>query len=324
MKRRDAFLVPLVIGAPSLGWTQQAGKTYRIGWLGTAALGPRPTFRAALREMGWIEGKDFVFEVRIAADGQSEQLPVLAADLMRANVDVVVAVAPSAIRAAKLATTKTPIVMAFWGGSDLVESGIVASLARPGGNITGVHMLLQTLDAKRLELLHHAVPNAKRIAVLIHDRQAFEPQLPPVREVARQAGLELVIVNTRDGDRGYDGAFEAINRAGAQALLVMGSPVFQRDRKLISDLAARWRMPAIVGSRSSAQDGLLMAYGTIEEELDRQAARFVDRILRGANPGDLPIEQPTKFELVINLKAAKTLGLTIPQSLLLRADEVIQ
>ena len=183
-------------------------------------------------------------------------------------------------------------------------------------------MMLQALDAKRLDLLHQAVPKVKKVAVLIHDRQLFEPQLPPVREAARQLGLELHIVNTRDTDRGYEGAFEAIARAGAGALLVMASPDFGRDRKLIMEQAARWRVPAI--HAAGAREGGLMSYGTNNEELDRQAARFVDRILRGAKPGDLPVEQPTRFELAINLETAKALGLTFPQSIRLRADQVIE
>ena len=299
---------------------QQAARVHRIGWL-SSLTGPRPTFRESLRELGWTEGETIAFEVRLA-DGQIERLPALAADLVAANVDIIVAVAPSAIRAAKQATTKIPIVMAFWGGPDLVESGVVASFARPGGNITGVHMMLQALDAKRLDLLHQAVPRAKKIAVLVQGRQLFEPQLPLVREVARMAVLELLIVDTQESDRGYEGAFEAMARAGAEALLLMGSPVFARDRKLIVELAARWRIPTIYGS--GGREGGLMAYGTFEEELDRQAAGYVDKILRGAHPGDLAVQQPTRFEFVINLKTSKALGLTLPRSLLLLANEVIE
>ena len=183
-------------------------------------------------------------------------------------------------------------------------------------------MMLQALDAKRLDLLHQAVPRAKKIAVLVQGRQLFEPQLPLVREVARMAVLELLIVDTQESDRGYEGAFEAMARAGAEALLLMGSPVFARDRKLIVELAARWRIPAIYGS--GGREGGLMAYGTFEEELDRQAAGYVDKILRGAHPGDLAVQQPTRFEFVINRKTAKALGLTLPRSLLLQADEVIE
>ena len=312
-------LAVAVLAAQIAAKAQRDVRVYRIGWL-SPTTGPRPTFREALRELGWIEGKTIAFEIR-SAEGQRERLPALATELVGANVDVIVAVAPAAIRAAKQVTTKIPIVMAWWGGDDLAESKIVASFARPGGNITGVHMMLTTLDAKRLDLLHRAVPQARKIAALIHDRELFAPQLLPVREVAQKAGLELLVVNTRENDRGYDGAFEAIARAGAGALLVMGSPDFARDRKRIMELAARWRLPAIYAD--GARDGGLMTYGATEEELDRQVASYVDKILKGANPGDLPIEQPTRFRFVINLKTAKAIGLTMPQSLVLQADQVI-
>ena len=322
MKVTGLILALGLLAAPLGAEAQQAGKVYRIGWL-TPLTGVRPTFRDALRDLGWVEGRTIAFEVR-SADGHRERLPELAADLVRSNVDVIVAVAPTAIRAAKRATTKIPIVMAWWGGPDLVESGIIASFARPGGNITGIHMLLVALDAKRLDLLRQAVPKARKVAVLIHDRQLFEEQLPSVREVARTSGLELHIVDTRESDRGYEGAFESIVQAGADALLVMSSPDFSRDRKLIMELAARRRIPAIYDWGFTAREGGLMGYGTTFAELDRRAAALVDKILKGARPADLPIEQPTKFEFVINLKTAKALGLTIPQSVLIRADQVIE
>lgn len=212
--------------------------------------------------------------------------------------------------------------MAWWGGPDLVESGIVASYARPGGNVTGVDMRLSALDAKRLDMLYQSIPKARKIAVLIHDEKLFEPQLPPVRDAARAAGLELLVVNTRDSDRGYEGAFEAVARSGAAALLVMSSPEFGRDRKSIIEQAARWRVPTMYGE--GAREGALMTYAAPNEALDRQAATYVDRILRGAKAGELPVEQPTKYQFVINLKTATALGITIPQSMLLRADEVIE
>jgi ABC-type uncharacterized transport system substrate-binding protein len=310
-----------VLSPPLAARAQQAGKIYRVGWL-SPTTGPPAGIRDALRDLGWIDGKTIVFEVR-QAEGHRERLPDLAADLARSNVDVILAVAPAAIRAAKQATTKIPIVMSWWGGPDPAQSGIVASFARPGGNVTGVHMLLDDLDAKRLDLLRQAVPSARRIAVLIHGRPLFEPQLPPVRDVARKNGLELHLVDTTEFG-GYDGAFDAIAKAGAQALLVMSSPDFNRDRKLIIELAVRRRVPAIYDWGDAARDGGLIGYGATYAELYRLSASFVDRILRGAKPGELPVEQPTKFELVLNLKAAKALRLTLPQSVIARADQVIQ
>jgi putative ABC transport system substrate-binding protein len=219
-----------------------------------------------MREFGHVEGKTFVFETRLA-EGKYDRLPALAAELVSAKVDLIVAVAPAAVRAAKEATKSIPIVIAWWGGPDLVESGVVASFARPGGNITGVHMLSMILDER---------------------------------------------------------AFDVMVQKGVQALLVVASPKFDPERKSIFTLAARRRIPTMYGSSAFAAEGGLMGYGPSRAELDRQAASLVDKILKGANPGDLPIEQPTKFELGINLKAARALGLTIPQSLLSRADQVIE
>jgi putative tryptophan/tyrosine transport system substrate-binding protein len=185
-------------------------------------------------------------------------------------------------------------------------------------------MLLSALDAKRLDVLHQAVPKATKIAVLIHGRQSFEPQMPAVREVARKAGLSLEIADTGDSTTAYAEAFEIIARTQCQALLVMASTLFGRDRKLIIERASRARVPAIYGASLSVRDGGLMSYATTALELDRQVARQVDRILRGAKPGDLPVEQPSRYEMAINLTTAKALGLVIPQALLLQADQVIE
>lgn len=301
---------------------QVSDRVRRIGWLsGTSSV--RPTVNEALRELGWIEGRNIAFEVR-NTDSQRERAIPLARELVAAKVDLIIAVAPIAIRAAMQATSEVPIVMAWWGGPDLVESGLIASYARPGGNVTGVDMLLSSLDAKRLDMLRQAVPKATKIAVLIHNRQIFEPQLPPVREAARRSGLSLEIFDTRDSSANYNEAFEAIARSQCQALMIMSSPLFARDSKLIIEGAARARVPAIHGEVRNAREGGLIAYGTTPPELDRQVARQVDRILRGANPGDLPVEQPTRYELVINLATARALRLVIPQALLLRADQIIE
>lgn len=251
MRRREFIALGGAVVWPQAALTREPGKIYRIGWL-TPTTGLPAEFRDALRQFGWIEGTTVVFEVRQAED-RLERLPDLATDLVRSNVDIIVAVAPSAIRAAKQATTTIPIVMSFWGGPDPVQSGIIASYARPGGNITGVQMMLYALEAKRLDLLHEAVPSARKIAVLVPDRAPNnEVQLPPVRHVARERGLELQIVDVGEHG-GYEGAFDAIVKIGAHALLVMGAPSFSRDRKLIIKLAARKRVPAMLFSDDFAR-----------------------------------------------------------------------
>ena len=320
---RRTFLTSIsggLLAAPLAAAAQPAGKVYRVGWLATFAE-PRTTFREAMRELGYVEGKNLTFEVR-RSESRFDELPRLATELVTAKVDVIVAVAPAAIRAAKQAGSSTPVVMAFWGGPDLVESGVIASFARPGGNITGVHMLTSELDSKRLELLLQAVPTARKVAVL-YTRPLFEPQLIFLRRIAPSLGVQLNIVEV-DESKGYEAAFESMVRAGVEALVVPSSPKLFQDRKSIIPLAAKHRIPTIYEWTVSAADGGLMAYGPTLAEMDRQSAKLVDKILKGAKPGDLPIEQPTRFELVINLKTAKALGLTIPQSLLQRADELIQ
>jgi len=312
----------VVLFAPPLAAeAQRAGKVYRVGWLSLFGE-PRPTLREALRGLGYVEGKNLVFETRIA-DGNYEGIPALAAELVRLKVDIIIASAPPSIRAAKQATSSIPIVMAYWGGPNLVESGVIASFARPAGNVTGVHMLSSVLDPKRLELLLQAVPAAKKVAVLAHLLPRFEPALVDIRKVAPGLGVKLHVVEVADAT-GYEAAFNSMARAGDEALLVPSSPQFSRDRKPIIELAARRRIPAIYDFDFFAIQGGLMSYGPTQAEMDRQAAKLVDRILKGAKPADLPVEQPTKFELVINLKAAKALDLTIPPSLLARADQIIE
>jgi putative ABC transport system substrate-binding protein len=301
---------------------QPAERVHRIGWLSDTA-GVRLTFSAALRELGWVEGRNISFEIR-NTEGRRERSVELAKELVAAQVDVIVAVAPIPIRAAAQATSEIPIVMAWWGGPDLVESGVIASYARPGGNVTGVDMLFAALDAKRLDLLRQVAPRATKIAVLVHNPQIFEQERLAVREVARKSGLTLEIIGMTPSSPDYDEAFAAIARSLCQALLVLGSPIFGRDRKFIIERAARARLPAIYAGAADAQSGGLIAYGTTAVELDRQVARQLDRILRGAKPGDLPVEQPSRYQLVINLATARALGIVIPQALLLQADQVIE
>ncbi len=318
------WLMAVGLMAPRIAAAQAAGRVRRIGWLRVSGHPVvRQTLVEALRELGWVEGRNLLIEARYA-QGRRDLAPALARELVAAEVELIVAEAPSGTRAAMQATSDLPIVMAWWGGPDLVASGIIGSYARPGGNVTGVDMRLSALDAKRLDLLRQALPNASRIAVLIHDRVTFEPQMPAVRDVARRLGLDLQIFDTDNDATRYDQMLEAIARSGSQALLVMSSPLFGRDSKLIIDAAARTRVPAILAPSLAASEGALITYGTLPRELDRQVARQVDRILRGAKPSDLPVEQPGRYELVVNLATARALGLTIPQTLLLQADRIIE
>jgi putative ABC transport system substrate-binding protein len=322
------FIALLWLTTPWTSDAQQAGKVYRIGWLHPSAAEPRATFRDALRALGYVEGKNVTFETR-SPEGKYDDFPRLAAELAASRVDVLVAVAPAAIRAARQATSTIPIVMAYWGGQDLVEAGIIASFARPGGNITGVSMLGPELDVKRFEFLVEAVPGARTVAVLVHDLNArgdaqhFSKVLPRLEAAARGVRVQLTVAEVaRRGE--YEEVFDGIVKAGARALLVPSSPIFTAGRKQIIERAARHRLPAIYEWGYIAREGGFMAYGATQAELDRQAATFVERILKGAKAGDLPVEQPTKFELVINKGTARTLGLTIPPSLLLRADQIVE
>jgi putative ABC transport system substrate-binding protein len=308
------LLLPLPTGA------QSARKVVRIGWLTPDVLELHSrAFREAMRDLGYVDGENLVIEMRSAGDNL-ERLPGLAAELVHAKVDVIVAVSPPAILAASKATDSIPIVMAFWGAGGLLESGIVANLARPGGNVTGVSMLAAELEAKRLELLLQAVPKARRVGVLDPGRGYT---LTEVQRVADGAGVQLRVTTVGGGEEGYRAAFAAIAQAQVDALLVPSFPRFYKDARRIIDLAAAARIPAIYEWPSMADDGGLMAYGPTFAELNARVASFVQRILNGAKPSGLPIEQPSKFELVVNLKTAKALGVTLPQPLLLRADRVI-
>ena len=272
----------------------------------------------ALGELGYVEGQNLLVERRFAG-GKTDRLPRLARELVQLRVDVIVAVSNEAIQATKDATNTIPIVMI---GGSVVARGFVASLAQPGGNITGVVMTETTLAAKRLELLKEAAPRAVRIAILAASEEDHETQLREAKEAAASLGVTLIVVEVRGGD--YGSAFAKMVSERAQALFVFSSPLLNRDRRRIIELAARHRLPAIYQWREHAEEGGLMAYGSNLSELSRRMAAYVDRILKGARPADLAVEQPTVYELVVNLKTAKTLGLTIPPSVLARADQVIQ
>ena len=319
---RRTFVCWLTLGtlaAPLAGEAQQPTKVPRVGFL-TPASGYEP-FRQGLRELGYLEGKHLIIEYRFA-EGKLDRLPALAAELVRLKVDIVVAVGGPAVHAAKKATETIPIVMATAG--DPVDQGFVASLARPGGNVTGLSSLTTDLGGKRLELLKEIIPKLSRVAVLWHP-DALGPPLSwkEIQLAAREQGLRLQSLEVR-GPEDLDGAFRAASRERAQALVALRSPIVVFERTRITELATKNRLPAIYDDRVFVETDGLMSYGTNQADLHRRAATYVDRILKGAKPADLPVEQPTKFELVINMKTAKTLGLTIPQSLLVRADEIIQ
>jgi putative ABC transport system substrate-binding protein len=317
---RRAFVSTVALGLlamPLAAEAQEAAKVLKVGEL-HPGIGSEERL-AALREAGYVEGQNLVVERR-HAEGRIERLPALAAELVGLKPDVILATGSDAIRAAKNATKIIPIVMAF--ADDPVGKGLVATLARPGGNITGVSLVAAgTMAAKRVEVFKEAVPRARRIALLAWPRMEAA-QVKEAEQAARALKIETVLVEVRNGD--YEGAFSTLAAERADALFVLSNPILHRDRKRIIALAARHRLPAIYEWRESAEDGRLLAYGAKIRDLNRRVAAFVDKILKGAKPGDLPVEQPTSFELVINLKTAKALGLTIPPSLLQRADQVIE
>jgi len=326
---RLAFSITLLLGglfSPVPAEAQQAAKIARIGYL---AISP-PThlgeaFHQGLRDLGYVEGKNLVIEYR-SAEGKHERYPALAAELVALKVDVIVAAGgtPAAL-AAKQATRTIPIV--FIAVGDPVTSGLVSSLARPGSNVTGSSALSPELVGKRLELLTQAVPGVSRVAVLWHPGAVGErtekDMLKGVEVGARALGVPLQFVEAR-GPADFDRAFSDMTSARAGALTVLGTPMFFTERRRLLDLAAKNRLPAVYPSREFVDAGGLMSYGPNRADLFRRAAMYVDKILKGAKPADLPVEQPTKFELVINRKAAKALGLTIPQSVLTRADQVVE
>ena len=328
---RRAFLAgtgAVLLAAPLIAQAQQAAKVARIGYLTGAnpSASPHQTeaFRQGLRDLGYVEGRDLVIEYR-SAEGRIERLPALAAELVALKVDVIVAPATPAALAATHATRTLPIIFAV--AADPVTSGLVTSLARPSGNVTGLSVFAPELVGKGLELLTQAVPGVTRVAVLWHPGvlgERTEKDLLKEADVAARAlGMRPQFVEAQ-GSADFDRAFSDMTRGRAGALTVLPSVTFSNERRRLVDLAAKHQLPAVYPAREYVDAGGLMAYGPNVADLFRRAATYVDKILKGAKPGDLPVEQPMKFELVINLKTAKALGLTIPQSVLGRADEVIQ
>jgi putative ABC transport system substrate-binding protein len=320
----------LVLGLLMLPLTaeaQQALRVYRIGWLSAGPPPSAPTaqmqaFQQGLRDLGYVEGQNLVIEYRYG-EGKAERLREVAAELVQLPVDVIVTVGASGTRGAQHATRTIPIVMT--GNYDPVGQGFVASLARPGGNITGLSFQGTDLPGKRLELLKETVPQSTRIAVLANPASpGHVPLLHNLTVAAEALKLSLHVMEVHRAEA-LDDAFAAMTRAGADALIVFAEPqVITPQRGRIAALAATSRLPAMYDNKTYVEAGGLMSYGAHLPDIYRRAVIYVDKILHGAKPADLPVEQPTKFELVINLKTAKALGLTIPPSLLLLADEVIQ
>jgi putative ABC transport system substrate-binding protein len=328
VRRRDLIIL---LGGTAAAWPLAARAQQKtmpvIGFLSTGTPGPAAPFLAAFRqglgETGYVEGQNVAIEYRWA-EGHYDQLPGLAADLVARKVDVIAASGGGdvASRAAKNATSTIPIV--FMGGGDPIAAGLVASLARPGGNLTGVSFIAVELVPKRLELVSELVPQAKVVALLVNPNGPNADALvKDVQEAASAKGLQLHVLKARaEGE--FETVFASLPRLHVGALVVAADPFFGSRREQLQALAARHAIPAIYAFREYAADGGLMSYGPSLSGTSRQAGAYVGRILSGAKPADLPVQQPTKFELVINLKTAAVLGLTVPQSMLMRADEVIE
>jgi putative ABC transport system substrate-binding protein len=318
------LLATIFLRTASLAEAQQPEKVPRIGYLGGGAASNRArveAFRQGLRELGYVEGKNIVLESRFA-EGKPDRERSLAAELVRLKVDMIVTVGSTATRAAKEATTMIPIVMAQ--DPDPVGNGFVISLARPGGNVTGLSNLGPELSGKRLELLKEVVPRLTRVAVF--GTSTFPGNAQILRETELAAGALKVQLQYLDVLNPQDiaTAFRGASKGRAEAVLVLAGPVFTSQRTQLADLAVKSRLPAMYYAAEFVEDGGLITYGANRSDLHRRAATYVDKILKGAKPADLPVEQPIKFELIINVKAAKQIGLTIPPNVLARADRVIR
>jgi putative tryptophan/tyrosine transport system substrate-binding protein len=323
-RRRFLTGLGLLLAWPGIAHAQPTGNIPRVGYLFYGSPGPSreiDAFRQGLLELGYIEGQSIAVEYRFAS-GQVEQYSGLAAELVRLKVDVIVAPATPQALAAKQATRSIPIVFVLV--ADAVGAGLITNFARPGGNITGLTSSSADLGGKRLELLKQMVPKASRVAVLYNPTDRSNVLiLKQLQESVATLGLILQPLQVRE-PRDFDGAFVAMARQRAHAMFGSPGALTFEHRKVVVDLAAKHRIPAMWGHRSFVDAGGLMSYAVNLYDQNRQAAVFVDKILKGAKPGDLPVEQPTKFELVINFRSAKALGLTIPRSLLVQADQVIE
>src|SRR5215813_491335 len=332
MRRRDSIrllssaAVGCLLAAPVASQAQHAERPFRIGYLSYSSTTGNPhlheAFRQGLRELGWVEGQNITIDSRFAA-GRPDRLADFAAGLVRLKVDVIVATSTQATLAAKNATGTIPIVTTNF--LDPVGLGLIESLARPGGNITGLsHSVGAETFGKELELLKEIAPEVHRVAVLSDPTHpSHAPAISNVKIAAQALKVELQLLEAR-GSNEFDGAFAAMSKERVGALLVLPGPVFNLHRARLVDLAAENRLPSMYGFREYVRAGGLISYGPNLPDLFRRSANFVDKILRGAKPADLPVQQPTRFELTVNLKTARTLGLTVPPSLIARADEVIE
>jgi len=311
-----------MVVAGATAQAQQQGKIFRIGFLDSSTASGMAVllgaFRDELSNLGWIEGKNIAFEYRFS-EQHSDRLHELAADLVRHKVDLIVVSGTGPATAAKNATTTIPIVMVAVG--DAVAEGLVASLARPGGNVTGFSSLAPELNTKRLEILKDAVPKLLRVGLL---HPSVTLQLKELRDAAQTLKLKLDEIETQVDAEGLENAFKTAKQKQANAIMTTAGATFLAERKRIVELAVKYRLPAIYWQKEFVDQGGLMSYGTDYHDLYRRAAVYVDKILKGAKPGDLPVQQATKFEFVINLKAAKQIGLTIPGRVLERANQVIK
>jgi putative ABC transport system substrate-binding protein len=318
-----------LLAAPLAAEAQEAGKVYRVGYIGPRSVAtlisdpaqPFNSFRREMRQRGYVERQNLVLELR-TVEGRLERISEVVGELVGLNADVIVAVSGPVIQAAQQATRTIPIVMV--GVGDPVATGLVASLARPGGNITGLSQLSPELSGKRLDLFKEVVPGVSRVAILWNPTNPTNaPQLGETKAAAQALGVQLQLLEVRSR-QDFESRFQAATRERAGALITLDDLLIFTHRIQIVALAAKSQLPAIYGWSAFAEAGGLMSYGPDFQDMYRQAAVFVDKILKGAKPGDLPVEQPTKLELIINLKTAKALGLTIPPSLLQRADQVIE
>jgi putative tryptophan/tyrosine transport system substrate-binding protein len=326
MFRRIVICLPLTVFLLTVSFAeaQQPGKIARIGLLDSSTASGMAVlldaFRQELSKLGWIEGKNIAFEYRFA-EQKIDRLPELAAELVRLRLDLIVVLGRAPGLAAKSATTTIPIVMVNVG--DPVGTGLVASLARPGGNVTGFSSLSYELNTKRLEILKDAVPKLARIG-LLRLPGGQDPQLKELRPAALALKLKLEVIDAQPDSTGLESAFQTAKQKQVNAIMTTTTPRFFAERKRIVELAGKYRLPAIYFSREFVDEGGLMSYAEESTDLYRRAAAYVDKILKGANPADLPVEQPIKFEFIINLKAAKQIGLTIPPDVLARATKIIR
>jgi ABC-type uncharacterized transport system substrate-binding protein len=301
---------------------QQANKVYRLGILSPSSASVdsiRAVTVPELAKAGFVEGQNLVLDTR---HGDGAQISELARALVASNLDAIIAVSDISIEAAKAASATIPVVMSF-GTGDPVAAGFATSITRPGGNITGVVMLAPELNAKRLTLLHEAMPKARRIAALAVSEHRYETVLQAIRTIAAEAGLELSTFFAQTPGS-YPGAFTAMRSAGVEALIIVSAPEFNRDAEILAALAVEAKLPTVCEWSHMAAQGCLFGYGPNQTELRRRTADYLVRIFRGSAPGDLPIEGPTRFQFAVNLKTAKRLGVELPTGLLLRADEVIE